>query len=251
MIDKETITADKNIDSSDKSHISEATPQQWQKDDHNIPHKYQKRRKSHGLRNFLIALILMLTIIASAVAYLIFFVAGPLVKAVDSLPADFPKDIAIYQLDQAKIKVQSADAKNELIKLASSLPDWSLEPFIRYILVDSRTQILAGIKDPGILPKNITVNGLADQLKTEAAALNTKTVGLEWQNLPKTKEEIFEYYKDQLEAKGFTVKEKIVDYEIDFSFFKPGIDGAMTIADSFMKENASLVNMTVNYLPKL
>lgn len=247
---KETINADNNSESANKIKIAAVPPQEWPKDEHNAPHKYQKRRKSHGLRNFFLALILMFMIIITAVAYLIFFVAGPLVKAVDSLPADFPKDIAIYQLDQAKIKVQSSDAKNQLIKLAGSLPDWSLEPFISYLLIDSRSQIIAGIKDPGSVPKNITVSGLAEQLNSEADAMKTKTVGLEWTNLPKTKEEIFDYYKSQLESKGFTVKEKIIDYEIDFSFFKPGIDGAMTIADSFMKENSSLVNMTVNYLQK-
>lgn len=244
---KETINADQKNESADKTGIAEVPPQEWPKDENNTPHKYQKRRKSHGVRNFFIAVILMLTIIAVAVAYLIFFVAGPLVRAVDSLPADFPKDIAIYQLDQAKIKVQSADAKNQLIKLAGSLPDWSLEPFIRYILIDSRSQIIAGIHDPKNIPENITIDGLADQLNSDAETPKTKTVGLEWQNLPKTKEEIFDYYKNQLESKGFTVKKKIIDYEIDFSFFKPGIDGAMTIADSFMKENSSLVNMTVNF----
>lgn len=254
-------TKDNGISANDQQLIEEATKSatatsDWPKDEDNIPHKHQKRstklHKSHGFRRFILALLFMLIIVASAVAYLVFFVAGPLINAVESLPADFPKDIAIYQLDQAKIQVQSATARAKFIQLVNSLPDWSLAPLINYITTDAKTQILAGIKDPNALPENININELTKQLqdRSQSLATKTETVGLEWKNLPKTKDEVFDYYQKQLESKGYTVEKKITDYEIDLSFFKPGIDGAMTIADSFMKDNSSIVKMTVNYFRK-
>jgi len=210
----------------------------------NKPKRHASKHRRHVLAKFLFAILFMFAVIGVSLGYLVIFIAGPLVKSVDAVPADFPKELALYELDQAKIKVQSADSKLRLSQLLSGLPAWSLEPFIGYLTTDLKTQIAAGLKDPNLLPKNLSI---ADLSKSENL---TKTVSLKWNDISKTKEELFDYYKKQLASKGFTVNEKLRDTEIDLSFFKPGIDGAMTIADNFMKDNSSMINMTVDYLSK-
>lgn len=208
----------------------------------------QKPQHRNTLAKFVFACLFFLAIIVASLAYLVFFVAGPLIKSVDSLPADFPKSLAFYELDQAKIKFQSPASKRQLAQLASGLPAWALEPFSAWLTTDLKTKLVAELQDPNLLPEKLSLDALGQALATGDDL--TKTVGLEWGNLPKTKEELVDYYKKQLTANGYVVKEKISDYEIDLSFFKPGIDGAMSVADSFSRDNNSIIKMTINYLSK-
>lgn len=204
------------------------------------------KRRRRGLARFLFAASFMFAVIVASLGYLIVFIAGPLVRTVDALPADFPSELAIYELDQARVKVQSAESKERLAQLLKGLPEWSLEPFRRYLTTDLKTRIAAGLKDPNLLPQNLSLGDLSD-IPADNGDL-TKTVSLEWNGISKSKEELLEYYKNQLAANGFAVNEKLEDYEIDLSFFKPGVSGAMTIADSFMKDGDSVIRMTVDYL---
>jgi hypothetical protein len=209
------------------------------------PKRQIRRHRRHLFARFIFAVVLMFAIIAASVSYLIMYIAGPIIKAVDSVPEDFPKSIALYAADQAKVTVQSPENKRRLAQLISGLPEWSLEPFTGYLTNDLKTQIAAKLQDPNLVPENLTLSDLA---KTETSGDMTNTVGMEWNNIAKSKIDIYDYYKRKLSAEGFTVKEKLSDYEIDLSFFKPGIEGAMSITDSFMKDNSSIVKMTINYL---
>jgi len=208
----------------------------------------QRPRNRHLAANFIMAFIIMLAIIAISLGYLVIFIAGPLIKAVDSVPPDFPKDLAIYELDQARIRIQSPENKQIVARLASGLPEWALEPFRGYLTADIKTQIAAVLKDPNLLPRNMTIGELEKILSTSSDS--KISVNLEWSGIAKTKDELFDYYERKLAGNGYQIRQKISDYEIDLSFFKPGIEGAMSIADSFAKDGNSVVRMTVNYLSK-
>ena len=206
-------------------------------------HKQLKSYDQHSCAKLFSCFLLMLAIVFAAVGYLVIFVAGPIVKKVDELPKDFPKSLVLYQVDKAKIKVQNPIDKEKTAQLIRALPAWALNPFISYLSTEMKTQILAGNRNLTTSTANINLDDLEKALDSK-----TKTVSLSWNDLNKTKEDLFDYYKNQLEISGFEVKENISDYEIDLSFLREGISGAMTIADSFTNDNNSLVKMTVNYL---
>jgi len=200
--------------------------------------KYRKRRRSgHSCLNFFGCLSLMLIIVFAIISCLVIFVAGPIVTKVDDLPKDFPKKIAIYQIDQAKIKIQSPEGKEKALNLIGALPEWALNPFAGYLSTEIKTQIMATGAD------NLNFSGLE-----QALADNSQTVSLSWDDINKTKEDLADYYKTQLKSNGFEIKEDISDYEINLRFIKEGTTGAIAITDSFLKDNNSLMKFTINYL---
>lgn len=209
--------------------------------------KKAKRRQlrslnQHSCLKLMGCFVLMLLTIFLAVGYLVIFVAGPIVKKVDELPKDFPKSLTLYQVEKAKIKVQNPDGKAKAAQLIRALPSWVLNPFVGYLSTELKTQVLSS----GQTSTSTEGANLADLEK--ALSNQTKTVSLSWSNLNKTKEDLFSYYKNQLKANGFEVKENISDYEIDLSFIREGVSGAITIADSFMNDDGALMKMTINYL---
>jgi hypothetical protein len=217
------------------------------------PNRTDRQRRSgrsnHSCAKLIGCFGLILIIVAACVGYLVIFIAGPVVRVVDELPSDFPKAIALYQLDQAKIKVQSTADKQKLLQLLTALPEWSLAPLSDYLTTDLRTQLAAGSGGFKDLPPAPTLSDLNKTLKREIDA-ETKTVSLNWKNINKTKQELFDYYKKQLQNSGFTVKDNLSDYEIDLSFFGPDIIGAMSFMDNFVKDGGSVVNLTVDYLSR-
>lgn len=210
------------------------------------PRSYQEYRpKRHSCAKFFGCFLIVALLILGSVAYLVIYVAGPIVKTVDALPADFPQQLAVYQLNDAKIKVQDPESKKEVLQLLDSVPSWLLGPFLNYLTADLRTQVAAGLQDPKKLSKDINLSDLQKVLHAQTTP--TKTVTLSWQSLDQTKENLLDYYKNKFQAEGFTVSSNLSDYGIDLDFFKTGISGAMSIADSFMKNQSSILNMTINY----
>lgn len=211
----------------------------------NQPKRTRKRhQENHGCSNFFSCLFLMIFGVAGIIAVLVIFVASPIIKSVDKLPTDFPKQIALYQVESAKIKVQESVDKQQLVNLFKALPDWVIAPWLGYLTTDAKTQIIAGEQNPQATIKNVDLSQLAQAV---AKTAGDKTVSLSWSNLGKTKEDVFEYYKSKLVSEGFVVKESISDYEIDLSFAGGGTSGAMSIVEDFSKSSSSVIEMIVNY----
>jgi hypothetical protein len=215
------------------------------------PEKPKRIRKStnhsYGCLSFLSCFTVMILIVAFTAFLIVIFVAEPIVQKASALPVDFPKQIAIYQLDQAVIKVQTSAEKKQLSNLLSALPEWALTPALAYLTPDAKTQIIAGKQNPQATEANIDMTQLA---QTVTKSIDEKTVSLSWSSLGKSKEEVFDYYKNKLVTGGFTVKENIGNSEIDLSFIGAGISGAMAIIDDFAKGSSSVVDLTVNYKSK-
>ena len=229
-----------------KDIIAEAEEEGLIEDGRTAKHYHNRPRSRHSCLKFFGCLIIMVAAILACTVFLTVYITRPIVKTVEELPADFPKDLIIYQLNQAQIKVLSPESQQKIQQLSAALPDWLVQMLTNYLYPDLKTQIIAENKTPENLPANPTIKDLpaSDSKKP------TQIVTLTWSDINKTKEDLYDYYKKNLEQKGFSVKELASTNEIDLSFFKNGISGAMTIMDSFAKDGNSVVKMTVDYLNK-
>ena len=205
-----------------------------------------EHKRGHSCRNLLGCLILIIIIIGLMVWGTFKFVIGPAIQIVDKIPDDFPQEIALYQSNLAKVKVQTAESKAKVLNVLNSVPDWLSAPFLKWLSTDIKTQLVQKNLNQVSLPDNITVDALRDSLSSYNAK-NDKTVSLSWDNLDKSKEEIASYYKQELEKNQFQIQESISDYDIDLGFWKDNIFGAIKIGDSYQKDGGSAVNMSVNY----
>ena len=195
-------------------------------------------------------LIIVLAIIFFMVFLTIKMFIGPVIHTVDSLPADFPQEVAIYQLDQAKIKIQTPEAKEKILKIIESTPNWLLTPFLNYLSTNVKTQLADNFNNQIHVPQDLSV----DELKKSLQSNNLKqaqTVSLSWKDINKSKEELASYYKKQLGENNFQVKENLSDYQIDLGFWKNDVFGVISLEDSFQKDGQSVMDMTVNYLKKI
>ena len=200
------------------------------------------RKKSCGALLAFAALLFL--IIAGTVYYLIISVAAPVMKYADGLPKDFPASLALYQLDKAKITVDSPEAKQQLSQLISSVPEWALAPFASLISPDMQTQVAAAWPALSTAAGNLSLGDLGAALDANASSTG---VTLQWDEINKTKEDLAAYYDRTLKDSGFQVAQTALGSEIDMKFIKDGISGAITFIDSFMKDGACVMNMTVNY----
>ena len=204
------------------------------------------RKKGHGCRNFSGCLIIIFIIIGLMIWGTFKFVIGPAVLAVDQIPNDFPKEIALYQGNLAKIKIQTTESKSKVLNFLNAVPDWASAPFLKWLSPDIKTQLVQKNLNQLNLQDKITVDGLRDSLGAYNAK-NDKTVSLSWDSVNKSKEELATFYKQELEKNHFQIQESISDYDINLGFWKDNVFGAMKIGDSYQNNGGSAVNMTVNY----
>jgi hypothetical protein len=220
----------------------ETKPQKEKPDDIDIGS--DKNHQSTNCLKTLGCLIVALFLVFIVVCFLIFFIAKPLIEKVNDLPNDFPKELIIYRLEEAKIKIQNQENKLKALKLIESLPSWLVAPFLSLITPDPAGQILTQQENGEFQTKNL------EESLRESIEKNEKTVSLSWQLENKSKEDIFNYYSEKLEEAGFELKENISDYNLNLSFLRKEVNGSLVIIDDFTKNNASLIKMTVNYLAK-
>jgi hypothetical protein len=212
-----------------------------------LPPIRQRRRRHHSCFKLLVCLAVMFLVVTACVVFLVFYIAGPIVRTVDTLPPDFPENLALYQLDRAKIKVQSAADKQRLLQMINALPEWLLTPLASYLTTDLKTQVAARLQNPDLLPQNLTISDLEKVLAQQASS-SIETVTLTWNDINQNKQDLYDYYKKELQQSGFLVRENLGDYEIDVSFVNDQINGAISIMDNFVNNQGSVMNMTINYL---
>ena len=214
--------------------------------------KRRYRRRKRFLKICLFSGLFLAAILFVCYLTLRFFI-GPIVKTVDSLPNDFPSELSLYQVDQAKIDLQDSQSREKLIAGLKAMPDWVLTLFVGALSDDVKAKLSQNFGDNVNIPKNFSADEIKEALKTVNLD-QAKTVDLSWDFVGKTKEEIAAYYKQKLAEADFEFKENLADYEINLGFWKDGVFGTMTFADQ--KENkgqaeyGSQVEMTVNYFKK-
>lgn len=213
-------------------------------------HKSPKtKNKKSLLRSFfgcLFGLILMIAILLIIVWAMLAFVTGPIIRQVNALPDDFPKQLLIDEINGAKIKLETPQAKEKIISLVNSLPNWLLTPALNYLSESVRSQLIANFGDKLNLPSQVTADDLKDILKSTATA-QTQTVTVSWDELGQDKEELSAFFKAILRKENFQVQENLQDYRIDLGFWKEGIFGSLSLKD-LIAGSSSQAEMKVNYL---
>jgi hypothetical protein len=226
------------------NHSSENKPEIKQEEPDKNKVNEKRKTYSSGCLRTLGCFIFILIVIFIVVCLIIIFIAAPLVNKTDTLPNDFPQELIVYRLNEAKIKVQDQENKLKAIKLIEAVPSWLIAPFLNIITPDPTGQIHTFNKEAVTNPENLEAS-----LK-KSADQNEKTVSLSWQLENKDKADVFNYYKEKLTEEDFEFEESISDYEMNLNFIKDGVSGVIIIMNDFTKNNSSLINMTVNYLSK-
>jgi len=212
--------------------------------------QYKKRRKKGGrifkscgccLGSLLIIFVLLY--------FSVRLVVLPAMDKLAALPSDFPKEFAVYQVENAKIQMENPETRAKIISFAQSLPDWILAPLWRYLAGDVRERLSATLGDGVKIPENFS---LADfrQLMASSSVAQASKVSLSWDWVNKSKEEMMAWYKDNLAKNGFQFKENLSDYEINLGFWKDDIFGLINFGDKPGTTTASQVKLDINYFNK-
>ncbi len=209
-----------------------------------------KGKKSHScLKIFgcLLVFIAMLGIIAAIGWSIINFATGPLIQTVDNLPADFPKELAVREINQTKIQLETPSAKEKVLKFLNSLPNWLLTPLLNYLSESVRVQLANSFGEQLGSSTSLTVADLKNILKS-ASSTQAQTVSVSWQDLQQAKDALAAQYERLLQAENFQTKKNISDYDINLGFWKQGIFGNMDFKDLNGKTAGTNAEMKVNYL---
>ncbi|MFA6422565.1 MAG: hypothetical protein WCV92_04145 [Candidatus Buchananbacteria bacterium] len=207
-----------------------------------------RKPKNHSCAKAFGCFIIFLIIIIGIIFVAIKFFIGPIVMAVDKLPNDFPKELVIYNSENAKIKIQTPAEKKQLDNILKYVPDSISSLFLNFFSTDPRTQFVQKASNNLKLPENINIGELKNYL-SNSDLKNSKTVSASWTDIDRKKEDVAEFYRKQFINKGFQFKENIQDYDINLSFWKNDVFGIINISDSLTKTSSD-ANITVNYNEK-
>ncbi len=209
-----------------------------------------RRRPAKTIRFFLSLLFAAAIILALAILT-VKLAVGPIMKQVESLPGDFPSGLDFYELSQAQIKIQNPASRKKIISLVGKFPDWLIEPIIKKISPDLRQELekTFGGSSSGIDPGQLSAEEFKNILNRSELE-KIKNLSLSWVGLEKTKEDLADYYKQQLQINGFEFKENIDDYEISLGFWKEGVFGEIDLSASGNNPSQSDVDVNINYSDK-
>lgn len=189
---------------------------------------------------FLIIVIIFITIRS---------VVGPAITKLDGVPDNFPKDIALYQPDQAKVKLQNQVGREKTLDLLKKAPDWALPYLWKFLSENNKKQLLGVLGQAPDLAAQFSIDDfktLLDASTTDATLYDT--VSLSWNNLDKGKQDLLNYYKEILSDNDFQFEEKISDYKINLDFWKEGVFGTASLQDEKFQPHETKMDMIVNYL---
>ncbi|OGY51047.1 MAG: hypothetical protein A3B89_01960 [Candidatus Buchananbacteria bacterium RIFCSPHIGHO2_02_FULL_40_13] len=219
-----------------------------------IPYRKRGKRK-HKFIKILLALVLALLTIGLMAYLTLKFIVGPIVQTVDSLPADFPAELALDDASKTQITLNTPASRQKLISGLKAMPDWVLTLFLNFLSDDLKEKLADNFGDNTNIPKDFTASDLKKAIKATNLE-KIQTVNIAWEKIDKTKEEIAAYYKEKLAAADFQFKENLSDYQINLGFWKNDIFGIISFIDKKedieggVKYNTQ-VDMTVNYLNDL
>lgn len=175
------------------------------------------------------------------------FFVGPVIRAVDNLPEDFPEELMLYKGDEAKIYLDNNASRKKILNLISILPSWLTDPILKRLTNDLQLKLAQNFGGQINIPDNFDFNDLKRVLGSVDLE-NIGTVSLSWDKLDKTKEELLTFYKQKLSEGNFEFKEDLSDYEINLGFWKNNIFGTIALKDKEREAGESEARVMVNYL---
>ena len=204
-------------------------------------------KKRSGFKKFCACCFLAIIIIIIIIYGLVRFVVGPVVQNINSLPGDFPKEFALYKIENAKIQAQTPQSREKLLKILKSTPNWLIVPFWDYLSNNLKLKLAENFGKNINLPSDFSVSDFKNILNSNNLD-KTKTISISWRELDKTKEELLSFYKQELAKAGYEYKENLGDYKIDLGFWKENVFGQMSFKDSGKGTDKSIVEMMINYI---
>jgi hypothetical protein len=206
----------------------------------------KKKRGKHGCFRFFLGWLVAIIIIILVASATVVFVVGPIVQKASEIPNDFPKEFALYQADKAKVIMQNPENSQKLISLVGKLPDWVLKPIWGMISNNIEQKLSNAFGDGVTIPEGFSVEEFKDILSSSNLT-DAQTVWLSWDGLDKTKEQLAEFYREQLDGKNFEIQENLSDYEIDINFWKEGVFGNLSLTDD-QDDSSGNAEIMVNYI---
>lgn len=164
--------------------------------------------------------------------------SGP--QTLKNIPANFPKDITIYDEDNIEqITFVSGKYKNRGIEIAAFFPKIILSPL--FLTLNKGEQ---NTEDTG---KFASVKNLW-KIMSAPVSDHRDTVQIEWRNLDAEPTFIVNYYKTELQKRGYTIDVESEGQAVrQFSFSKDTITGSIYVeGDDTLKPGTDYVVLTVN-----
>lgn len=180
---------------------------------------------------FLIALILF-------VKYIV--ISSP--KEIKSLPANFPSEIPLYDMDSVtKMTFLSGAKKARTVKVISFVPRLLASRFVE------KMQPAATSSTSAIFDNQEDWQQFLDQIKNPTVD-KRDTVEIEWIALPAEQNFIIEYYEKGLEKNAYTTRlARLSTSTRQLYFEKETIDGTLFVSDSAETKETDYILLTVNY----
>jgi hypothetical protein len=207
----------------------------------------RKTSKKHSCLKFFSCLFLVFIVILIGLYLTIRWFVGPIIQKADRLPNDFPSEFALYQLNQAEIKLQTAESKKKLLDLIGILPNWLLDPIADNLSEKVKIDLTQTFGDKIDLNQSLDSEELKQALSSVDLS-KIQTISLSWDSLDQSKEEITAWYKQKLAENNFEFKENLADYQINLGFWKGNTFGTMSFEDLPGNDNFSAAKMIINYL---
>lgn len=165
---------------------------------------------------------------------------GP--QTLKQVPSEFPADIPIYDKDNIEqITFVSGKYKNRGIEIAAFFPKIILSPL--FLSLD-KNQIAPSSTDKGVVS---SVKNLWKIIKTPVSD-HRDTVQIEWKNLDAEPTFVINYYKKELQKKGFKidVESEGRDFK-QFTFSRGDLTGSLYVqGDEELKPGTDYATLTVN-----
>ena len=172
------------------------------------------------------------------------FTAGPRVKELKSIPANFPMEIVVYDKDNiSRITIILGEDRSRAVETIAYVPKLILSPI--FLVLEKKFPARKENAEGRIETKNTLENFMA--LMKEPVADHRDKIQIEWTELPAEPRFIYNYYKDELTKTGFIINEAVDKNNIrQFGFKLGNTEGVLYITDDAQKEGTDFVSLTVN-----
>lgn len=170
------------------------------------------------------------------------FAIGPRTKEVREMPQYFTQAVPIYDIENVeKITHTSGKERGRYAETAAYIPKLVLSPVI--IHFDTKYRYIPRT----IVDREMTSWEKFIAFMGEPLTDHRDVYKIEWVKLSADKDFISEYYRKELEKKGFVIGTESKTREItQFIFSKDEIDGAVYITDELETRFTDYVSLTVN-----
>lgn len=181
------------------------------------------------------------------------FIAGPRVKELKELPANFPPDVPIYDEDEIKtINFISGRQKSRGLEIAAFIPKIILSPIILIFDDDIKKEEVTNDDGNIKIKKKTSWKDFIDLMK-EPITDQRDQIQIEWNYLTAEPTFIQEYFKNKLEQAGYQIKVTTNNQtKKQFSFInkEKNIEGVLYITDEPTDKGTDYLSITINISPQ-